>query len=398
MNADLCLLRPLALSLRSMATLMGVPPESSDAAHAVERWDVKTTAVPIVAGAAAIFALRESVSLLAPLLVSVLLAYALEPFVSLCCRCRLPRPFAVVIVCSLVVAGVATTGGLARRQIAAFIAALPVTVRELQDSLARARWDAVPPDRPGAIENLQRVAIEVKAALEASSRPPSGVARVTPIAPRFNLRTYLAHASIAAAVTLLRLAAIALLTLLLLLGGEALKRKLIAMAGPRAQKKVTHDVIKAIDRQIERYLVARLLISALVAGATWLGLWWLGLRQPLVLGLIAGVLNVLPFIGPVAAVAVVAVVAFLQFHAIGITAAAVGVAGAVAALEGNLVSPWLTSRAGELNTVAVFVSVLFWGWMWDVWGLVLAIPIMVAIKAAADHIEPLQPLGELLGR
>ena len=70
----------------------------------------------------------------------------------------------------------------------------------------------------------------------------------------------------------------------------------------------------------------------------------------------------------------------------------------VAALEGNLISPWLTSRAGELNTVAVFVSVLFWGWMWDVWGLVLAIPIMVAIKAAADHIEPLQPLGELLGR
>ena len=69
-----------------------------------------------------------------------------------------------------------------------------------------------------------------------------------------------------------------------------------------------------------------------------------------------------------------------------------------AALEGNLISPWLTSRAGELNTVAVFVSVLFWGWMWDVWGLVLAIPIMVAVKAAADHIEPLQPLGELLGR
>jgi predicted PurR-regulated permease PerM len=67
-------------------------------------------------------------------------------------------------------------------------------------------------------------------------------------------------------------------------------------------------------------------------------------------------------------------------------------------LEGNLITPWLTSRAGELNTVAVFVSVLFWGWMWGVWGLLLAVPIMIAIKAAADHIEPLQPFGELLGR
>ena len=70
----------------------------------------------------------------------------------------------------------------------------------------------------------------------------------------------------------------------------------------------------------------------------------------------------------------------------------------LAALEGNLITPWLTGRAGELNTVAVFVSVLFWGWVWNMWGLLLAVPIMVAIKAAADHIEPLQPVAELLSR
>ena len=67
-------------------------------------------------------------------------------------------------------------------------------------------------------------------------------------------------------------------------------------------------------------------------------------------------------------------------------------------IEGNLVTPWLTGRAGELNTVAIFVSVLFWGWLWGIWGLLLAVPIMVSIKAAADRIEALQPLGELLGR
>lgn len=73
----------------------------------------------------------------------------------------------------------------------------------------------------------------------------------------------------------------------------------------------------------------------------------------------------------------------------------VSLAGAV---EGNLITPWLTSRAGELNTVAVFVSVLVWGWLWGVWGLLLAVPITVAIKAAADHVDPLRPVGELLGR
>ena len=100
----------------------------------------------------------------------------------------------------------------------------------------------------------------------------------------------------------MRAGAVALLTLLLILGGEALKRRLIAIAGPRAQRKITHDVIKAIDRQIERYLVARLMISAIVAGSTWIGLWVLGVHQALMLGVVAGVINVMPFIGPGVAV------------------------------------------------------------------------------------------------
>ena len=378
---------------------MADPVDVPGAESAIARVDIRATAGTIVAGAAMLYVMREGAALIAPVLVCVLLAYALEPFVALVCRSRLPRALAIVVVFGLLIAGLATVGLLAKRQAAAFVDALPATIRELQQSIERARREADPSDRPGAVEYLRRAVAELKATLDAASpQPPPGVARVAPIDPPFSLRAYLAGASIAVAAAALRLLAIALLTSLLLLRGEALKRKLIAIAGPRAQQKVTHDAIKAIDGQIERYLVARLLISAIVAGSTWLGLWALGVRQPFVLGLIAGALNVMPFIGPTAAVGLVTLVAFLQFHTLEMTAAAGGWAGLVAVLEGNLISPWLTSRAGELNTVAVFVSVLFWGWMWDVWGLVLAIPIMVAIKAAADHIEPLQPLGELLGR
>jgi len=363
------------------------------------RVDIRATAVTIVAGAAALYVLREGGSLVAPVLLSVLLAYALEPLVALVCRSRLPRALAVFVVFALLIAGFATVGGLAKRQITQFLDGLPATVRGIQQSIERARREVEPSDRPGAMEQLRNAATELKAALDAASpQPIQGVPRVAPVDPPFDVRSYVAGASLALAAGALRALAIALLTLLLLLRGEALKRKLIAIAGPRAQQKITHDVIKAIDRQIERYLVARLLISAIVAGSTWLGLWALGVRQPFVLGVVAGVFNVMPFIGPTAAVALITLVAFLQFNTLEMTAAAGGWAGLVAVLEGNLISPWLTSRAGELNTVAVFVSVLFWGWMWDVWGLVLAIPIMVAIKAAADHIEPLQPLGELLGR
>jgi predicted PurR-regulated permease PerM len=365
----------------------------------IGRVDVRGSALAIFAGAGAAFAVREGAALLAPLLVSVLLAYALEPCVGLLARCRLPRTLAILAVYALLLGGLIGVGLLAKRQVAAFVDALPATVEGVQKAIADASGETRPSDASGAIDHLQHAATDLKAAIDASGPPPAAsVARVAPVKAPFNVRGYLAAASLTIAAATAQLGAIGILTLLLLLGGEALKRKLIAIAGPRAQKKVTHDVIKAIDRQIERYLVARVLISATVAAATWIGMWMLGVRQPLVLGLIAGVLNVMPFIGPAAAVALIGLVAFLQFHTVEMTAAAVGVAGVIAALEGNLISPWLTSRAGELNTVAVFVSVLFWGWMWDVWGLVLAIPIMVAIKAAADHIDPLQPLGELLGK
>jgi len=367
--------------------------------HPIDRTNVRGAAVAIFSGACAVYLIRACEMLLAPLLVSVLLAYALEPGVALLTRGRLPRALAVVVVYVMVIAGCVGAGLLAQRQVVAFVDALPATIEEIRAAVVRARDQARPSHAHGPIENLQRAATDLEAAIDASTPAASvPVARLTVVKPPFDMRGFLAAASGAIAAVTAQLIAIAILTLLLLFGGEALKRKLIAIAGPRAQKKVTHDVIKAIDRQIERYLVARVLISVLVAAGTWVGIWLLGVRQPLVLGAIAGVLNVMPFIGPAAAVAIIAGVAFLQFHTVEMTAAAAGAAGLVAALEGNLISPWLTSRAGELNTVAVFVSVLFWGWMWDVWGLVLAIPIMVAVKAAADHIEPLQPLGELLGR
>ena len=171
------------------------------------------------------------------------------------------------------------------------------------------------------------------------------------------------------------------------------------LAGRRWEdKRVTIDVIRTIDRQIERYLAVRLLISLIVATLTAAGLFWLDVSHPVVWGAIAGTLNVVPFIGPAVACALITLAALFQFQSVGSMAAAGLMSIAVAALEGNLITPWLTSRAGELNTVAVFVAVLFWGWLWDVWGLLLAIPITVAVKAAADHIESLQPFGELLGR
>jgi predicted PurR-regulated permease PerM len=357
---------------------------------------VRGAQVLILAVAATVYALHEGAELIVPVLVSVLLAYALEPFVAHLVRWRLPRLASVIVVYVVIGIGSALVVRGLRHQVSDFLDGLPDTIAEVQQTLAQqadTRHDA-----PGFFDRLKRNAA---AAQHATPHPPAapGVRRVVVQPRRFDVRAYLRGAVRSVFTFSISAFIVGLLTFLLLVAGDMVRRKIVRLAGPRfEQRKITIEVIRAIDRQIERYLAVRLLISVLVAAGTGGGLWLLGVANPVVWGLIAGALNVLPFVGPGLAIGLITLAAFLQFKTIEMTAAAVAVSSFVAFVEGNVLTPWLAGRAGEVNTVAVFVAVLFWGWMWGVWGLLLAIPIMVAMKAAADRIEPMRPLGELLGR
>jgi predicted PurR-regulated permease PerM len=357
---------------------------------------VRASAAGLLLVVGTMFVLREGQAVIVPILVSVLVAYALEPFVAALMRLRVPRAPAVVVLYLVMAVSAISLARVARSQANSFIDDLPVTIRILKATLAKNPRS----DQGGPLEHLRRAVNEVEATISAGASPvAAGVTRVTQQQRHVDVRDYVLDAGLKAGATAGRLSLIALLTFLLLIRGDFYKRKLAMLAGRRRDdQKLTVDVIRTIDRQIERYLVVRVLISVMVGTATGVGVWWVGLAHAAVWGVLAGVLNALPFIGPSVAVALITSAAFLQFHEIEPTAAASGVSTLVAVLEGNLVSPWLTGHAGELNTIAVFVSVLFWGWMWGVWGLVLAVPITVSIKAAADHIDPLQPVGELLGR
>ena len=92
-----------------------------------------------------------------------------------------------------------------------------------------------------------------------------------------------------------------------------------------------------------------------------------------------------------------AVVAFLQFGTIGMATYVSGVSLAITSIEGWLLTPWLTSRTARTNEVAIFVGLIFWSFVWGIWGTLLAVPMLVAVKAYCDHIEDLKPVGELLG-
>jgi predicted PurR-regulated permease PerM len=126
-------------------------------------------------------------------------------------------------------------------------------------------------------------------------------------------------------------------------------------------------------------------------------LWWLGLDQWVIWGLLAGIFNSIPYLGPVIVSGGLGIVAFLQFDSLSRTVLVCGVAFLITSLEGFLLTPALMGKAAQMNPVAIFVGLLFWSWVWGVWGAVLAVPMLMMLKAACDHIEDLQPIGELLG-
>jgi predicted PurR-regulated permease PerM len=144
-------------------------------------------------------------------------------------------------------------------------------------------------------------------------------------------------------------------------------------------------------------IFANLMTSSGVAVATGLGLWWLGVEQPAVWGVFAGLMNLVPYFGPVIVTVVVGAVAFLQFGNLSQAGIVAGMTIVITTVEGNFITPKLLSRAASLNLVATFVSIAFWSWTWGVAGMLLAMPILMAFKVTSDRIEGWDAMADFIG-
>jgi predicted PurR-regulated permease PerM len=191
---------------------------------------------------------------------------------------------------------------------------------------------------------------------------------------------------------------ILLLTYFILLSDKLFRRKFVELAGPTlAKKKVTVEIIDSISAQIGRFLLVQIFTSTVVGIVTWAALHAMGLQQAALWGLMAGVFNSIPYYGPLIVSGALAAIAFLQFGTIPMTLSVAGVSLLITSLEGWVLTPTLMGKVAEMNRVAVFVGLLFWSWVWGIWGMLLAVPLMMAMKVVCDHVEDLQPIGRFLG-
>jgi predicted PurR-regulated permease PerM len=357
--------------------------------------DVRSVALTVLAVVAIVWALQYAQAMLIPLVIGVLISYALEPPVAGLTRLRVPRPLAAAIVLIAVVgAGGRLLYGL-RSEASAIVEQLPQAARRLRQTLESG------PSRNSAIQQVQKAANELERAATAAAPPPaeqSGVQRVQVESPPFKVGDYLVWGSLGLATVFGQFVLVLFLVYFLLASGDLYRRKLVKIAGPSlTEKKITLQILSEIDRQIEWFLLVQALTSTIVAVATWLAFRWIGLEQAAVWGIAAGVLNSIPYFGPVVVTGGTAIVALTQFGTIRMAVIVGGVALVITSLEGLLLTPYLTSRAARMNAVAIFVGLLFWGWVWDGWGLLLAVPMLMVIKAICDHVEDFKNVGELIG-
>jgi predicted PurR-regulated permease PerM len=355
---------------------------------------VRSVTLTVLTVLASILALKYAQEMIIPIVLGVLISYALEPFVKTLTRWHLPRPLAAAIV----LVGISASGGWLLYSLQPQASAI---VQQLPDGARRLRR-LIESDRPTTattMQQVQKAATELEKAATATPPPaPSGVQRVQVESRPINIGEYVMWGSLGIAAAAGQMVLILFFAYFLLASGDLYRRKLVKIAGPSlTKKKVTLDILREIDCQIERFLAVQLFTSTVVGIVTWIALRALGVEQAAILGLLAGVFNTIPYFGPVIVSGGTAVIAFLQFGTINMALLVAGVTLAITTLEGFLLNPWLASRAARMNAVAIFVGLLFWGWVWNVWGMLLAVPMLVAIKAVCDHVEDLKSLGELLG-
>ena len=127
-----------------------------------------------------------------------------------------------------------------------------------------------------------------------------------------------------------------------------------------------------------------------------MALWALGMSQPVIWGIAAGILNSVPYFGAIIVSSGLALLGFLQFDSVTMAAKVALVALIITGLEGFVLTPMLMGRAARINGVAMFISILFWSWLWGVFGMIVAVPLTMVIKSVCDRVERLQPFSELL--
>ncbi|MEX0605508.1 MAG: AI-2E family transporter [Marinobacter sp.] len=360
----------------------------------------RTTAPMILAVLASIVFIDWAQSVLLPLVASVLISYSLDPLVSTLDRIKIPRPISAAVVLLGVIALMVLAMMPLQREAVAMLDKIPTALHQFQSKspvTQRIADESFMKKAEEAAKQIEETAKEESSDEDEASRPQATAVRI--VEDPFSLRDYLLTGSGTALVLFTQCFSALLLVYFLLSIGSLYKRKMVRISGPsftRMRKAVR--ILNEFHQQVRRFIFVMLLGAVFVGFFTWLAFFVIGVEQAVLWGVVAGVASAIPYLGPVLVLIGTGAAAFIQFSALDMAIIVGGISLAITSIQGYLLTPWLTSRVSSLNAVAIFVGLLFWGWLWGPVGLIVATPILMIIKTLCDHVENLKSVGELLGK
>jgi predicted PurR-regulated permease PerM len=344
---------------------------------------------------ACVASLSWAQSFLVPLMFGIVISYALTPLVAWLDAVRIPRSIGTVIVMGSMIGGMCLGAYSLRGQVQTVIDQVPEAATQFAAGTSRIQLSRV-----GNLKTIQDAATKVQQATSQAvgAAPRQAGTHVIVDTPSFKLSDFLWKSSMGAVGAMAQAAAVAFLVFFLLLGGDTFRRKLVRIAGPSLSRmKIAVHILDDINGSIQKFMFMFLTTNLLVGLLCWIAFHWIGLDNAGAWAVVAGLLHVVPYLGPAATAVATGLAAFMQFESIAMALVVGGASMAIATAVGTLLTTWMTGRIASMNPAAVFISLLFWGWLWGVWGMLLSVPLIVIVKVVSQHVEQLHPLAELLG-
>jgi predicted PurR-regulated permease PerM len=317
-------------------------------------------------------------SILLPIVLALLLSYLLRPIVRGLAKLKVPLPvsaaFIIIGLLALVGYGISALATPA----VGWLQKVPAGLTELQYKLLPVKKSvAQVTQATGEIEKLATTNAETKT-VEVKRHP---------ITEMFFMRT---PEFIASAVLLW------ILLYFLLVYDQVFIAKLVKLLPTLSDKKTAVSIAQDIESQVSRYLFTITAINACLGLAVGSAVSLLGLRNPVMWGVMVALLNFVPYLGALTGIICITIGAVLSFDSLGYALIFPAVYLAFGTLEGSFISPWVLGRSLTLNPVMILLSLTFWGWLWGIVGIILAVPILAAFKIFCGHIKPMEPLAEFL--
>ncbi|WP_292039516.1 AI-2E family transporter [Massilia sp. UBA6681] len=355
----------------------------------------------ILATIASLFALQWAQKFFVPLLLGIFIAYTLNPVVRWLEHWHVKRVIGATLVTAVIMGALGGTLYRLQDEFFNIIDELPT----LTTKVTRILTDST--GQRSTIQQVQAAAAEIERAASSATggeerRAIQKRTQSVPPAPAagssIRVMDWVLAGSIGLATFLSQATMVVFLVFFLLLAGDTFKRKLVKLTGPSlTRKKVTVHILDDMNNAIQMYMFMLLVTNVLLALLTWAALRAIGLENAGAWAAFAGVAHVVPYFGPLLITIATGAVAFFQFESLRMVILVAGSSLGIATLVGMVVTTWMTGKIAKMNPAAVFVSLLFWGWLWGMWGLLLGVPVVVVLKVVAERVEGMEALAELLG-